>query len=143
MKSRIIVPDASVILKWAFNSMPEEEDTEKADALLQSWIEGKFNILLPGLWTFEIANVLGLKVPELADACMEVFIDYRFTSMEVSHVLCKQAFSIMRKYSVTFYDAIYHAIAITHKGLLVTADERYFKKVKTLGNIILLEDFSL
>jgi predicted nucleic acid-binding protein len=49
----------------------------------------------------------------------------------------------MKKHSVTFYDAIYHAIALTQKGLLVTADEAYYRKVKRIAHISLLKDFSL
>jgi hypothetical protein len=41
----------------------------------------------------------------------------------------------MKKHSVTFYDAIYHAIALTQKGLPVTADEAYYRKVKRIAHI--------
>lgn len=140
---RMIVPDASVILKWAFNAQPDEQDTAKAESLLLGWVDGTYDIVLPSLWTFEVANVLGLKVPDMADALMEVFIDYRFASIEITQDLCRKAFDIMKKHDVSFYDTIYHAIALKQKGLLVTADEAYYRKVKGFGHITLLKDFSL
>lgn len=142
MKHREIVPDASVILKWAFNAEAGEQDAANAEGLLQGWVDGKYTILLPSLWIFEVGNVLGLKVPDMADAIMEVFIDYRFVSVDITHNLCGKTFDLMKKYGVTFYDAVYHAVALRQKGLLVTADESYYKKAKGSGHIALLRDFS-
>ncbi len=141
MKYGVIVPDASVMLKWAFNPMPGEQDGAKAETLLEGWVAGKYDILLPGLWVFEVANVLGLKVPDMASALMEIFIDYRFSTVEITQPLCIKAFDIMKQCGVTFYDAVYHAVAIKQKGLLVTADEAYYRKAKGLGHITLLRDF--
>ncbi len=141
MKHGVIVPDASVILKWAFNAVPDEHDSAKAEILLEGWVAGEYEILLPGLWVFEVANVLGMKVPEMAGSLMEVFIDYRFPSVEITQTLCVKTFEIMKRCGATFYDAVYHALAIKHKGLLVTADEAYYKKVKGSGHIMLLKDF--
>jgi predicted nucleic acid-binding protein len=35
----------------------------------------------------------------------------------------------VKKYGVSFYDASYHALAIIEKGVFVTADARYLRKV--------------
>ena len=37
---RIVVPDASVVLKW-IDRLPGEKDREHADALLDSWLNGR------------------------------------------------------------------------------------------------------
>jgi len=141
LKYGVVVPDASVMLKWAFNEMPDGQDAAKAEDLLEGWIAGKYDISLPGLWMFEVANVLGLKVPDMAGALMAVFIEYGFPLAEITPVLCGKAFDIMKQCGVTFYDAVYHAVAIQEKGLLVTADEAYYRKTKGVGHMTLLRDF--
>ena len=45
----IIVPDASIILKWALRDEGETE-RDKASAILYGFIEGKYEIVLPSLW---------------------------------------------------------------------------------------------
>lgn len=129
------------MLKWAFSPAPDEQDAAKAEAILHGWVGDKYDIVLPGLWVFEVANVLGLKVPDMAGALMAVFIEYRFRLAEITPVLCGKAFDIMKQCRVTFYDAVYHAVAIREKGQLVTADEAYYKKAKGVGHITLLRDF--
>jgi len=141
--SRVLVIDASVILKIAFRSAPGEQDTVKAEALLQGWLDGNYEIILPKLWTFEIGNVLGMKNPRLASEIMELLLDYRFSEVEISPDICRQTFDIMEKCKTTFYDAVYHAIAILNAGVFVTADSEYYKKTRRIGKIMLLKDFPL
>ena len=42
----------------------------------------------------------------------------------------------------TFSDSMYHAIAITEDALFITADKRYYEKIRRLGNIELLRNLS-
>ena len=39
------------------------------------------------------------------------------------------------------FDTLYHALAIHEKAILVTADQRYFRKSKQRGSICLLPEF--
>ncbi len=135
-----IVPDASVLLKWAFNS-PDEGDRDKAILLLNAWMDGKVELALPKLWSFEIGNVVMLKNPDMAQEIMEIFIGYKFPELDMTHELCKETLGLMRKYHVTFYDAAYHAVAILKKGKLLTADEAYYRKVRGIKNVVKLEDW--
>lgn len=137
----IIVPDASVLLKWAFQS-PDEPDRDSAIFLLHAWIDGNVDIILPKLWSFEVGNVLMLKKPDMAPGLMEIFIGYNFMESEMSFELCRETFKLMRKYHVTFYDAVYHAVAILHKGILLTADESYCKNVKDAKHVVSLRDWN-
>jgi len=41
----------------------------------------------------------------------------------------------------SIYDTIFHAIAITEGGTLITADKRHFVKVKKQKHIMMLSDF--
>ena len=136
----IIVPDASVLLKWAFRS-PDESDKDNAIAFLNAWLDGKVDIILPKLWSFEVGNVLMLKNIDMAIEIMEIFMGYNFMEYDMTIELCKETFKLMQKYKVTFYDAVYHAVAILHKGILLTADESYWKKVRDAKHIVRLKDW--
>ena len=139
----LLVPDASVILKWVFKANEDEPDAEAEGAVMQGWIEGKCEIVLPGLWRYEVGNVLGLKNPGMASEVMEALLDYRFSEAEMSAHVCRQAFAIMKKCGATFYDAAYHSIALVHDGIFVTVDEGYYKNAHKMGNIALLKHFSI
>lgn len=136
----LVVPDASVILKWAFRS-PDEQDGDKALELLKLWLSGSCTFVLPSLWVYECGNVLGLKAPDTANEIMTIFLDYRFDECSVTAELSTATLRIMRDFRVTFYDAVYHAVALSRNATLVTADAAYFRKAQKLGSIAMLEDF--
>ncbi len=138
----IIIPDASVILKWVFRS-PDEHDRDKALGLLNFWLAGKGEIVLPKLWAFEVGNVLSLKNPQLAQEVMEILIGYRFSEHETTAELCRETLKIAKQYRVTFYDAVYHAVALLRKGTLVITDKAYYRKAGQAGHVVMLEDFSM
>ncbi|MCL5062018.1 MAG: type II toxin-antitoxin system VapC family toxin [Nitrospirae bacterium] len=138
--TEIIVPDASVLLKWAFNA-PDETDRDKALSFLNAWLNGKVEIILPKLWSFEVGNVLMLKNPEFAHEIMEIFLGYDFDEFDMTSELCREAFKLMKKYKVTFYDTAYHAVAMLNKGILLTADESYCRKASGARNVMRLKDW--
>jgi len=133
---KLVVPDASVLLKWVLSD--DEPEQEKALLIQNQWLEGRLRIVLPPLWLFEVANVLGLKRPESADPIMQSLIDYEFEQCEMSHPLCQRTFQIMKECKTSFYDTVYHALAIQESGTFVTADENYFRKTKEKKFIQLL-----
>ncbi len=47
----------------------------------------------------------------------------------------------MKKYGVTFYDAVYHTVAILKKGILLTAADAYCKRVSGMTNVVRLKDW--
>ena len=136
----IIIPDASVILKWAFRS-PKEQDLEKAMDILNLWLEGKVEMILPKLWAFEVGNVLALKNPQYAQEIMKIFIEYHFPEYGITTELCSETFKLIRQYRVTFCDAVYHAIALLKNGTMITMDKAYYRKAVKAGNVMILEDF--
>ena len=137
--SNLYIPDASVILKWVFDTS-EEADRDVALMLLNSWVAGECDFVLPSLWLYEVGNIIGRNIPGKAADAMELLIDYRITEAPVTPVIAKRTLSIMSDCRVTFYDAVYHAIALERRGTLVTADAAYLKKASKLGNAVLLSD---
>ena len=139
--SNLYVPDASVILKWVFDT-PDEADRDAALMLLKSWVAGECEFLLPSLWLFEVGNIMGRNIPDKAPEFMEMLIDYRIEEAPVSSAIAKRTLAIMADCGVPFYDAVYHAVALERRGTLVTADAGYLKKAGKLGNSVLLADFA-
>lgn len=130
----IFVPDASVILKWAIG-LESELDREKAIHILDAWVDNNIEIVLPELWVFEVGNVLGRMVPDSALEKMETLLEFRFKTKELDKETCKSIFKLMKDLSVSFYDASYHALAQRMGGVFITADDKYYQKARTRGNI--------
>jgi predicted nucleic acid-binding protein len=138
--SNLYIPDASVILQWVFNT-PEEADRDAALMLLNSWVAGECEFILPSLWLYEVGNIIGRNIPDKAADVMALLIDYRITEAPVTPVIANRTLAIMSGSRVTFYDAVYHAMALERRGTLVTADAAYMKKAGKLGGAVLLSDF--
>jgi predicted nucleic acid-binding protein len=136
----LYITDASVILKWVFNT-PKEADSDAALNLLNSWVNGDCELVLPSLWLYEVGNIVGRNIPDKAAEFMEMLIEYRIEEAPVTALIAKRTLAIMADCGVMFYDAVYHAIALERKGTLVTADAAYLKKAGKLGNAVLLADF--
>ena len=58
----IIVPDASVILKWVLEK-EDESDHDTAARLQQAWLDESVELHLPKLWLYEMdLTTYGLQV---------------------------------------------------------------------------------
>jgi len=136
----IIVPDASIILKWALRD-EEETERDKASSILYSFIEGRYEIVLPSLWVYEVGNILGMKHPESSKEIMDILLDFEFEEYRMSKDICRLIFELINNLRVSFYDASYHALAIQQKGTFITSDKKYFNKVRDKSHIQLLELF--
>lgn len=133
---KIFVPDASVILKWVLR---DEEDHDYAFALLKGWINQEHEFILPSLWLYEVGNVLGMKRPKDAERILDILLEYEFMEYRITKEITTIAFRLMRELKgVTFYDTIYHVIALRESGVMVTADKTYFEKAKGMGGILLI-----
>ncbi|MGH8596508.1 MAG: hypothetical protein ACREXT_07615 [Gammaproteobacteria bacterium] len=77
---RIVVPDASVLLKWV---LPAEREThiEQAFALRYAFV-GRCRLLLPSPWIYEVGNILALKRPRLAVKALNLLVSFEFELAE-------------------------------------------------------------
>ena len=123
-ESPVVVPDASVILKWVLPAA-EEADVEQAIRLRDAIANGQLRAIVPGLWIYELGNTLARRLPNSAEAIMGTLMRFDLDIGTESQQWMHQVLDLTRRYGVTFYDAAYHALAIIHQGLFVTADERY------------------
>jgi predicted nucleic acid-binding protein len=139
MAPTVLVPDASVLLKWVLRSN-DEPDRDRALELKTAWLDDACELVVPSLWVFEVGNILGLKHPATAAALLQAMIDLGIRE-EAPHGYIATIVSLMRGHKVTFYDAAYHALAIRHRGTMLTADRAYVKKAARAGHIKLLNDW--
>lgn len=139
---KLVVPDASVLLKWV---LPEEGEPWVSEALrLRDDFEtGRADLLVPSLWYHEAGNVLALHYAESAADRLAVLVGLRLSVAEPNEIWRVKTLDLTKTHGVTFYDASYHALAILHNGVFVTSDEKYLRKASAAGYILHLKDWSL
>ena len=136
------VTDASVILKWVLGD-EKEPDQMKAMQLLSAWAAGSVAISAPILWQYEVGNFLGREVPEEAEAKMSLLLNLKVRDIELTGNIYQLCFNWMKKYKVSFYDAAYLAVAYNLQATLVTADEKFVKKMEKIDCLCLLRNIEL
>jgi len=126
----LIVPDASVILKWVL-PCEEEPDWDRARRLLEGFVEGETDMIVPSLWFFEAGNTLARRFGfDVADSMLHWLLELGIPERG-PRSWATTAVALAANRGVTFYDAAYYAVAVERGGVLVTADRRF---VKTLGD---------
>ena len=124
-----VVVDASLVVKWLI----EEEDSDKAHAVLQSWVTRDVSRIAPHLLAFEVANALHRRVLRgelnVGDSTRMIarLLGSRleFHQPPGLHVRALQLASQLNQNAA--YDAHYLALAESVGCELWTADERFYR----------------
>ena len=139
-----VVVDASLVVKW----LVEEENSDKAHALLRSWVSRDIARIAPYLLPFEVANTLHRRIirGELTVSNSSRMIARLLGSqLELHqttnlHSRALELASLLKQKAA--YDAHYLALAETLDCELWTADERFYRaanpgvgKVRWIGEI--------
>jgi predicted nucleic acid-binding protein len=134
------IPDASVLIKWFVH---EEEDAKQAAALEKDAKSSTVTLIIPALTSWELCNYLGRKFDALkASSLFGLFKNYKLPERFLTLKETSLAFHLMQKHhSVSFYEASYHALAISENATFLTCDKKYYEKTKRLGHIKLLKDY--
>ena len=140
MAATVVVPDASVILKWVLPSA-DEPDTERALALRDAIAVGDVRALVPELWVYEVGNTLARRFPDRAGRALDYLLRFNLPGASRSSEWLGHALALTQRYGVTFYDAAYHAHAIVKRGVFVTADERYVARAGEAGSVTRLSEW--
>lgn len=140
MQTPLVVPDASVLLKWVLSS-DDEPDADKALLLRVAIIDETVHAILPPLWLYEVGNTVARRFPDYASGWLSALMKFGIDEKLQSPLWLAKTLELTRKYDVSFYDAAYHALALVHGGSFVTADVRYVKRVTKLGSVIALSDW--
>lgn len=137
-----IVADSSVIVKFFVN----EVYSDKALNIRDSFIEGKLDLLEPSLLKYEVTNAVKYsknkfslqEVKNIAKALE----NYDFKFFDLNESLSDKAIELSFKHHLTFYDAIYVALAETKNSSLYTADEKLINSAN-LKFVKHVNDFTL
>lgn len=137
---QVVVPDASVLLKWLLPST-QEADEEQALLIRNAAISGDILVKVPSLWLYEIGNLLTRQVPRQARVLLRAIRQFELVESAWTDAWLDKCLWLTSQHKVTFYDAAYHSLAIIEKGTFVTADDHYVKKAHAAGSIISLKDW--
>ncbi len=126
-----IVADASVILKF----FVKESDAESAEALRDAFISKEAEILIPSLLPYEVINGIRYSKAKRFSAAelkmvMQSIEEYGFIIFELNNEIAERAIEMLGEYKITFYDAVYVALADITKSIFYTADEKLIRSVK-------------
>ena len=133
--------DASVIVKWALPDPAREEHLDEALRLLRDFQSGQVEILQPPHWLTEVAAVVTRLSPETAEPAIDL-LDAMELSVAGDLTTLRRASRLARDLKHHLFDTFYHAVAFEHDGLLITADDRYFRKAEGAGRIVPLRAWS-
>jgi predicted nucleic acid-binding protein len=140
MPSPLVVPDASVLLKWVLPS-DDEPDLDKALLLRTAIEKDAVRAIVPALWLYEVSNTVARRFPAHASAWLSSLMKFGLSEAMPSEAWLAAALELTRAYEVSFYDAAYHALAITRKGVFVTADVRYVNRMGGEGTVVALSEW--
>ncbi|MBI3916127.1 MAG: type II toxin-antitoxin system VapC family toxin [Betaproteobacteria bacterium] len=139
----IAVADASVAVKWFLPSSDAEQDGDQAIALLQAVRDKRVVLREPAHWLAEVAAVLSRLTPATARGDIELLHAMRIPVVDAAEVYTT-ASKLAIALNQHVFDTLYHALALLLPDcMLVTADERYYRKARSVGTIILLAELAL
>lgn len=139
---KVVVPDASVILKWVLPDPTGEQDVGSALHLRDSAVNGKISIKVPSLWLYEVGNTLTRRFADRAQDLLDALVAFDLDESGMHSEWLDQTITLTRRYNVTFYDAVYHALALVEKGVFVTADAKYVRKAGKAGAVVALKEWA-
>lgn len=136
----LVVPDASVLLKWVLPS-DDEPDVDRALVLRTAILEEEVHVLVPALWLYEVGSTIARRFPTHAEAWLSALMKFGLEEAPPSQAWLAKTLELTSRYQVSFYDAAYHAIALIEKGLFISADNRYVNRVTESGSVMALSEW--
>lgn len=138
---KLYIIDNSVILKAFLN----ESGSDKVKKLLVRKKRFEISIFVPDIFRYEFFNKLTKEYNEVeAMKAFKIFIDRQVSIIPLEEDLIKLANKLVTKYpKISFYDAVYHALAQAYKADLITADEHYYEMTKKEGHVKLLDQLEI
>jgi predicted nucleic acid-binding protein len=135
-----LVIDASVVVKWLVSDPGSEPDVDRALELLQGIHRGDVTPLQPPHWLAEVAAVLTRLAPAQAEQALAL-LDAMELPMADGLPLYQRASRLAHQLNHHLFDTLYHAVALEHGCLLVSADTHYLRKAHALGSVVALADW--
>ena len=120
--SRILVIDASVVLKWF--SGDKELDRDLAIKVYEEMSRGEIRLIAPEFLLVEVSNVLARKKKLPKDDLKRVVDMLMESGIEFLGVPIDLVVDATYKHEISVYDALYVALAETQGVGLLTEDAR-------------------
>jgi len=121
------VADASIVAKWFL----EEQFSDKARQLRDSFVTGKLTISVPSLLFYETLNALwhsGLFKEEELTLVARALTKYGLDVWEPKGKTYEQSAMLSLKHDISVYDASYVALALHLNVTFYTADSELIQK---------------
>ena len=134
------VVDASVGVKWFVRE--READREVALALRQRHIEGATRMIVPELFLLEVPNAIKAGRKSKEEELAEVLTTLADLEMQIErHTprVLRKTNAVAWAYKLTWYDAVYVALAETLGFPFVTADEALLRKMQGHSIVVRLK----
>ncbi|MGB5733045.1 MAG: type II toxin-antitoxin system VapC family toxin [Thiohalocapsa sp.] len=135
------VIDASVVVKWLFDDPDNERYTALATDLMAAVVAGDVDVVQPPHWLIEVGAVLARQTPERAQRDL-VLLDALGLPTRSSPATLARACTLAVDLEHHLFDTLYHATALEYHACLITADDRYHRKARTLAGISHLRDWN-
>ena len=137
-----VVIDVSVIIKWFIPDNETEEDADKAVQVFRAIQKASLSPIQPVHWQAEVIAVLSRIQTEDFKQSIQLLDILEFPVCD-SVETYQLASDLAIKLNHHLFDTLYHAVAIQKQAALITADIKYYRKAKALGNVFLLGDFQM
>ncbi|MBI5673990.1 MAG: PIN domain-containing protein [Nitrospirae bacterium] len=131
------------MIKWLFPDRPEESDAFHALQILRLFKNSRLPVIQPPHWLEEVAAVTTRLEPKRTRAAVSLLFSLEFqisSGMDLYLKVCDLSDSLTQH----LFDTLCHAVALTGPDtILITADDRYYRKAASAGHIERLKDFTL
>ena len=143
-KSPVFVLDASVAVKWYV----KEEMRDIALRLRDHFVSELIDLEAPGLILYELGNALRHHPGSTAAECAEAVRQLRNVGVifhKLDNTLIDLAANLAYEEKITFYDAVYLALAKDLNAKLITADASLLHKIgeQYKSNVVFLKEYDV
>lgn len=138
-----LVVDASVAIKWFFRLRDDEADVGSALLLLRAILAARHRLVVPAHFIAEVSAVLARETPGTAAASVATLVEIDMERLDGPAIM-QRAVDLSVSLGHHLFDTLYHAVALdVDDALLVTADERYYRKAVGVGRIVRLSELAM
>lgn len=126
----------------------DEPDHQEAIGLITELSLQNYQVLVPSLFLYEVLSIAGAS-PFSLNKAHALVTQYQLANLNILELdqptiskaieICEQGHK--KSGFPSFYDASYHALAITQECQFITADKRHIAKAKGFGHVTLLSDW--